>query len=290
MRPFIYSVKPGSMAHRCDSLVVGDVLLEVNGISVSNLKHDDILTLLKNSGETVTLLVEYSIDTLSKTRCFCRNHVTRAKGIYFSDVSSPEKYVNKCIEVALQKEDGKTGITFRGGSYGPDAKKCRPIMVVKVRTGSPADRDGRIRVRDRILAVNDFSVENASHGTVVDLLNDCTSTVTLTVQYSVAIHDQIRNAHGPVVFEMDHLPGSDVGLRLEMVEYTAGKRSIRINNVAPGSTADRCGALQVGDELLSVNGISLRHTMLPEVYEILRGRNRTKLRLEIIPLGCLRSP
>jgi len=47
---------------RCDELLIGDRLVEVNGIKVQALRNDEILLLLRNTTETVTLTVGY--DTL----------------------------------------------------------------------------------------------------------------------------------------------------------------------------------------------------------------------------------
>ena len=49
------------VAIRSDALVVGDFILSVNGIRTSGLKHDEIINLLKNAGEKITLEVEYEM-------------------------------------------------------------------------------------------------------------------------------------------------------------------------------------------------------------------------------------
>ena len=45
---------------------MGDYLLSVNGIRTANLKHDEIINLLKNAGERIILEVEYEIPETSK--------------------------------------------------------------------------------------------------------------------------------------------------------------------------------------------------------------------------------
>jgi hypothetical protein len=46
---------------RSDALVVGEFILSVNGIRTSGLKHEEIINLLKNAGDKVTLEVEYEM-------------------------------------------------------------------------------------------------------------------------------------------------------------------------------------------------------------------------------------
>lgn len=59
--PTVSCLRPGSMAHRCDQIQVGDRLLKVNGIDVRPLKHDQVYTLLKNAGDKVKLEFEYEL-------------------------------------------------------------------------------------------------------------------------------------------------------------------------------------------------------------------------------------
>ena len=47
--------------YRSDSLEVDDVILSVNGIKTTGMKHDEIINLLKNIGEQVILEVEYQL-------------------------------------------------------------------------------------------------------------------------------------------------------------------------------------------------------------------------------------
>lgn len=49
---------------RSDLLQMGDILLSVNGIKTSNMKHDEIINLLKNADESVRLEIEYELPEL----------------------------------------------------------------------------------------------------------------------------------------------------------------------------------------------------------------------------------
>lgn len=54
-------VCPGLLVPRSDLLNVGDYIRSVNGIHLTRLRHDEIITLLKNVGERVVLEVEYEL-------------------------------------------------------------------------------------------------------------------------------------------------------------------------------------------------------------------------------------
>lgn len=57
--------------NRSDQLQVGDYITAVNGIRTSKLKHGEIISLLKNVGEKVTLEIEYHLPPTSRdSLCF----------------------------------------------------------------------------------------------------------------------------------------------------------------------------------------------------------------------------
>nr|KAF6335201.1 glutamate receptor interacting protein 2 [Pipistrellus kuhlii] len=54
-KPRVSNLRPGGLAARSDLLNVGDYIRSVNGIHLARLRHDEIITLLKNVGERVVL-------------------------------------------------------------------------------------------------------------------------------------------------------------------------------------------------------------------------------------------
>lgn len=56
------------MYYRSDLLQVGDYILSVNGIKTNNMKHDEIINLLKNANDTVRLEIEYELPDLGKAK------------------------------------------------------------------------------------------------------------------------------------------------------------------------------------------------------------------------------
>ena len=49
------------LSNRSDQLNVGDYIKSVNGINLTKLRHEEIISLLKNVGERVVLEVEYEL-------------------------------------------------------------------------------------------------------------------------------------------------------------------------------------------------------------------------------------
>lgn len=58
------------LCFRSDQLNVGDYIKSVNGINLTKLRHDEIISLLKNIGERVVLEVEYELPPAGR-KCLC---------------------------------------------------------------------------------------------------------------------------------------------------------------------------------------------------------------------------
>lgn len=58
---------PGSPADRCGELKVDDRLLSVNDNDVSTLSHSEIVSMVKNSGLSVELVIEGPVKTMQKS-------------------------------------------------------------------------------------------------------------------------------------------------------------------------------------------------------------------------------
>ena len=65
---------------------MGDYIKSVNGINLSKLRHDEIISLLKNIGERVVLEVEYELPPFGKrflTGSSNQSHLTQTVAIFF---------------------------------------------------------------------------------------------------------------------------------------------------------------------------------------------------------------
>lgn len=56
-----------------------------------------------------------------------------------------------------------------------------PHKIGRIIEGSPADRCGKLKVGDRILAVNNQSIVNMPHADIVKLIKDAGLSVTLRI-------------------------------------------------------------------------------------------------------------
>lgn len=83
----------------------------------------------------------------------------------------------------------------------------------------------------------------------------------LTVEYDVNIMESVKYATGPLLVEIDRQMNEDLGLILSnCCDYAAEDimtAGVFIENIVAASTADRCGALNIGDQLLAIDEFRL---------------------------------
>ncbi|KAI4563529.1 hypothetical protein MJG53_016103 [Ovis ammon polii x Ovis aries] len=237
-KPRVSNLRPGGLAARSDLLNVGDYIRSVNGIHLTRLRHDEIITLLKNVGERVVLEVEFELPP-------------------------------------------------PGGAH-EDGHKSRPLVLTYVRPGGPADREGSLKVGDRLLSVDGIPLQGASHATALATLRQCSHEALFQVEYDVAIPDTVTNASGPLIVEITKTPGSALGISLTTGSHR-NKPVITIDRIKPASVVDRSGALHAGDHILSIDGTSTEHCSLLEATKLLASVSE-KVRLEILPAPQSRRP
>uniref|UniRef100_A0AAQ5Z8E8 PDZ domain-containing protein n=1 Tax=Amphiprion ocellaris TaxID=80972 RepID=A0AAQ5Z8E8_AMPOC len=257
-KPRVSNLRPGGLAARSDQLNVGDYIKSVNGINLTKLRHEEIISLLKNVGERVLLEVEYELPPTDST-----------SGV-----------ISKTIDICLHKEGNSFGFVMRGGTH-EDWHKSRPLVVTYVRPGGPADREGTLRPGDRLLSVDGVPLHNANHSDALSVLAQCGQEALFQIEYDVTIMDTVTNASGPLLVEIAKSPGATLGITLTSASHR-NKQVIVIDRVKPGSVVDRCGALHGGDHLLSIDGTSTEHCTVLEATQLLASTTEL-VKLEILP-------
>uniref|UniRef100_A0A8C5E5T1 Glutamate receptor interacting protein 2b n=1 Tax=Gouania willdenowi TaxID=441366 RepID=A0A8C5E5T1_GOUWI len=259
-KPRVSNLRPGGLAARSDQLNVGDYIKSVNGINLTKLRHEEIISLLKNVGERVLLEVEYELPPTAP--------------------DSTSGVLSKTIDICLHKEGTSFGFVMRGGIH-KDWHKSRPLVVTYVRPGGPADREGTLRPGDRLLSVDGVPLHNANHSDALSVLAQCGQEALFQIEYDVSIMDAVTNASGPLLVEIVKVPGATLGITLTSASHR-NKQVIVIDRVKPASVVDRCGALHAGDHLLSIDGTSTEHCTVLEATQLIASTTEL-VKLEILP-------
>ncbi|XP_058527661.1 disks large homolog 5 isoform X4 [Ochotona princeps] len=129
------------------------------------------------------------------------------------------------------------------------------IFVTKVDKGSIAD--GRLRVNDWLLRINDVDLINKDKKQAIKALLNGEGAINMVVR-------RRKSLGGKVVTPLHISLGGqkDSGISLESGVYAAA--------VVPGSPAAREGSLAVGDRIVAINGIALDNKSLNECESLLR--------------------
>uniref|UniRef100_A0A1D5Q4S8 Discs large MAGUK scaffold protein 2 n=1 Tax=Macaca mulatta TaxID=9544 RepID=A0A1D5Q4S8_MACMU len=165
----------------------------------------------------------------------------------------------------LQGNSG-LGFSIAGGTDNPHIGDDPGIFITKIIPGGAAAEDGRLRVNDCILRVNEVDVSEVSHSKAVEALKEAGSIVRLYVRRRRPILEtvvEIKLFKGPKGLGFSIAGG--VGN-----QHIPGDNSIYVTKIIDGGAAQKDGRLQVGDRLLMVNNYSLEEVTHEEAVAILK--------------------
>uniref|UniRef100_A0A8C7R981 Discs, large homolog 2 (Drosophila) n=1 Tax=Oncorhynchus mykiss TaxID=8022 RepID=A0A8C7R981_ONCMY len=168
----------------------------------------------------------------------------------------------------LYSKTGNSGLGFSiaGGTDNPHIGDDPGIFITKIIPGGAAAEDGRLRVNDCILRVNDADVSEVSHSKAVEALKVAGSIVRLYVRR--------RRPMLETVIEIKLIKGPK-GLGFSIAggvgnQHIPGDNSIFVTKIIDGGAAQKDQRLQVGDRLLMVNNYTLEEVSHEEAVAILK--------------------
>ncbi|XP_056451819.1 discs large homolog 1-like protein isoform X13 [Gadus chalcogrammus] len=156
-------------------------------------------------------------------------------------------------EITLERGNSGLGFSIAGGTDNPHIGEDPSIFITKVIPGGAAAQDGRLRVNDVILRVNDVNVCDVTHSRAVEALKEAGSLVPLYVRR--------RKPQSDKLMELKLVKGPK-GLGFSIAggvgnQHIPGDNSIYVTKIIEGGAAHKDGRLQIGDKLLAVNGAFL---------------------------------
>nr|XP_055058711.1 discs large homolog 1-like protein isoform X13 [Misgurnus anguillicaudatus] len=156
-------------------------------------------------------------------------------------------------EITLERGNSGLGFSIAGGTDNPHIGEDPSIFITKVIPGGAAAQDGRLRVNDVILRVNEEDVRDVTHSKAVEALKEAGSLVRLYVRR--------RKSASEKVMEIKLIKGPK-GLGFSIAggvgnQHIPGDNSIYVTKIIEGGAAHKDGRLQIGDKLLAVNSSCL---------------------------------
>ncbi|XP_072428357.1 disks large homolog 1 isoform X17 [Chiloscyllium punctatum] len=156
-------------------------------------------------------------------------------------------------EITLERGNSGLGFSIAGGTDNPHIGDDPSIFITKIIAGGAAAQDGRLRVNDCILRVNDVDVREVTHSKAVEALKEAGSIVRLYVRRRKPVTEkilEIKLIKGPKGLGFSIAGG--VGN-----QHIPGDNSIYVTKIIEGGAAHKDGRLQIGDKILAVNTTSL---------------------------------
>ncbi|XP_003364761.1 E3 ubiquitin-protein ligase LNX isoform X3 [Equus caballus] len=186
---YVISVEPGGVISRDGRIKTGDILLNVNGIELTQVSRSEAVALLKSTSSSVVLKAlevkerEAQEDCSSPAALDYSNHNTAPPGDWSPSwvmwLELP-RYLYNCKDVILRRNTaGSLGFCIVGGYEEYNGNK--PFFIKSVVEGTPAYNDGRIRCGDILLAVNGRSTSGMIHACLAKMLKELKGKITLTI-------------------------------------------------------------------------------------------------------------
>ncbi|XP_078794597.1 protein scribble homolog isoform X38 [Oryzias latipes] len=281
---YISRIAEGGAAHRDSTLRVGDRVISINGVDMTEARHDQAVALLTGTSPTITLLVERDPNAPagSPGQNRARSHSPpppepsdspdQEEDGFQGNHSGRMEDEYPIEEVTLVKSGGPLGLSIVGGSdhaSHPFGINEPGVFISKVIPHGLACQSG-LRVGDRILEVNSTDLRHATHQEAVRALLANKQEIRMLVR---------RDPSPPGMEEIfiQKQPGEKLGISIRGgAKGHAGNpfdptdEGIFISKVSSTGAAARDGRLQVGMRILEVNNHSLLGMTHTEAVRVLR--------------------
>ncbi|KAG7218930.1 hypothetical protein INR49_019430 [Caranx melampygus] len=310
-RPIVITtIRPGGPADREGTVKPGDRLLSIDGIRLHGSTLSEAMSILKQCGQEATLLIEYDVSVMGRflaagsslgvalsTSMFC------SKQVIIIDKVKPASIADRCG--ALHAGDHILSVDGKSMEFCSLAEatqllsaSCQTVRMEilpqhQTRPALNAPQHVKVQRSPRPLPWEtggsapilppyhyntyhpDQSAARSQNRHTNNPLSLASSTVGLAGQ---VVHTETTE----VTLLGDGIMG--FGLQLQGGVFATETLSSPplIAYIDPDSPAERCGILQIGDRILSINGVPTEDSTLEETNQLLRDSSITaQLTLEI---------
>ncbi|XP_058844583.1 membrane-associated guanylate kinase, WW and PDZ domain-containing protein 1-like isoform X5 [Acipenser ruthenus] len=274
----------GSPADRCGKLKVGDRILAVNSCSITNKSHSDIVNLIKEAGNTVTLRIipgdessnaslltnAEKIATITTTHTpqqqaapEARNNTKPKQDSQYEfkappPTTQPQAQDPEFYTVDLERGNKGFGFSLRGGrEYNMD------LYVLRLAEDGAAVRCGKIRVGDEILEINGESTKTMKHARAIELIKNGGHRVHMVLKRgdgSVPEYDPSNDRNTPT-------PGSQNLPKMRTIPSDSRLHPLSESNYPP----ELHKSLQHGDKGTRESRGNREHSRLPNEHHTWNG-------------------
>ncbi|KAL1777075.1 multiple PDZ domain protein isoform X2 [Sigmodon hispidus] len=291
---FVQEIQEGSVAHRDGRLKEMDQILAINGqVLDQTITHQQAISILQKAKDTVQLFVARgSLPQVSSPR------ISRSPSAA-STVSAHSNPIHwQHVETIELVNDGS------GLGFGIIGGKATGVIVKTILPGGVADQHGRLCSGDHILKIGDTDLAGMSSEQVAQVLRQCGNRVKLMIARG-AVEETAAPSSSPAstsemrvdastqkseeseMFDVE-LTKNVQGLGITIAGYIGDKKlepsGIFVKSITKSSAVEHDGRIQIGDQIIAVDGTNLQGFTNQQAVEVLRHTGQT-VRLTLMRKG-----
>ncbi|XP_065669712.1 uncharacterized protein LOC100198221 isoform X2 [Hydra vulgaris] len=268
---YISHLLDGGVASRDGRLKVGDELLFVNGYPLISATLQEAITILKSIANPIQVIISRPININANVK----ESPIRTNKIYLANEKENVAEITKSAihEIILYNEEEKLGFSITGGRTPMQSGK---IFVKSILPGGIAAADGRLKIGDEIIKVNNKVLSGLTHQEAVDYFKSLQKGCVRLLVKPRSVKENDNSTDYTVL--LNKVPGKGLGFGIG--PHNKKKDEIVIKYIAKNSEIYKKD-VRLKDQLLSINGMSVAKLSVDETYKLLRSLKPGLVQLEL---------
>uniref|UniRef100_A0A8C3YVG6 Multiple PDZ domain protein n=1 Tax=Catagonus wagneri TaxID=51154 RepID=A0A8C3YVG6_9CETA len=289
---FVQEIQEGSVAHRDGRLKETDQILAINGQALDQtITHQQAISILQKAKDNVQLVIARGSLPQLISPIVSRSPSAAST---ISAHSNPVHWQH--VETIELVNDGS------GLGFGIVGGKATGVIVKTILPGGVADQHGRLCSGDHILKIGDTDLAGMSSEQVAQVLRQCGNRVKLmiargaieeptapaslgiTLSSSPSSTPEMRvdastqKSEESETFDVE-LTKNVQGLGITIAGYIGDKKlepsGIFVKSITKSSAVEHDGRIQIGDQIIAVDGTNLQGFTNQQAVEVLRHTGQT---------------
>lgn len=289
---FVQEIQEGSVAHRDGRLKETDQILAINGQALDQtITHQQAISILQKAKDNVQLVVARGSLPQLISPIVSRSPSAAST---ISAHSNPVHWQH--VETIELVNDGS------GLGFGIVGGKATGVIVKTILPGGVADQHGRLCSGDHILKIGDTDLAGMSSEQVAQVLRQCGNRVKLVIARG-AIEEAAASSSLGIAFSSSpsstpearvdastqkneesetfdvELTKNVQGLGITIAGYIGDKKlepsGIFVKSITKSSAVEHDGRIQIGDQIIAVDGTNLQGFTNQQAVEVLRHTGQT---------------
>uniref|UniRef100_A0A673TZV9 Multiple PDZ domain crumbs cell polarity complex component n=1 Tax=Suricata suricatta TaxID=37032 RepID=A0A673TZV9_SURSU len=308
---FVQEIQEGSVAHRDGRLKETDQILAINGQALDQtITHQQAISILQKAKDHVQLVIARgSLPQLISpivSRSPSAASTISAHSNPLTDCILQKKFSSSTnLTLSVHWQHVETIELVNDGSglgFGIVGGKATGVIVKTILPGGVADQHGRLCSGDHILKIGDTDLAGMSSEQVAQVLRQCGNRVKLVIARGaleepaapasvgltlasaplsmpeMRVDASTQKSEESETFDVE-LTKNVQGLGITIAGYIGDKKlepsGIFVKSITKSSAVEHDGRIQIGDQIIAVDGTNLQGFTNQQAVEVLRHTGQT---------------